>query len=496
MVGAASSTVSTPAASAASAQPSSSSSGRSGTIAPSMPASASAAAKRSVAHVADRVVVGHHRPAGRRRRASPTVVDDARRRRAEVERALRRLLDRAAVHHRVGERDADLDRVGAGVGDRAHDVEPVRAEPAGDVRDEQLVPGLAPGRAGAPRATHVTSRSPVRRSATWAASLSPRPDSVTSTVEPRRHRAAGLAGEPADRVRGLERGHDALGHRQELEPGERLVVGGERVLGPARRRELRRARGRRPGSRGPALIECASRIWPSSSCRNSERAPCSTPGTPRLTDAPCWPDSSPWPPASTPTSRGVGVEEPGERAHRVRAAADARDHEVGVVAAEDRAALLARFVADDALELAHHPRDTDAARRPSRCSSACVSTRRDPVAQRLVDRVLERRAAADVTGHDLGAEQLHAEHVERLALDVDRAHEHDAVEPEQRRRGGGGDAVLAGAGLGDDALLAHAPGEQRLAEHVVDLVRAGVGEVLALEQHPHAEALARAGGTR
>ena len=42
-------------------------------------------------------------------------------------------------------------------------------------------------------------------------------------------------------------------------------------------------------------------------------------------------------------------------------------------------------------------------------------------------------------------------------------------------------AVLAGAGLGDDAPLAEAPGEQRLPERVVDLVRAGVGEVLALE---------------
>ena len=47
--------------------------------------------------------------------------------------------------------------------------------------------------------------------------------------------------------------------------------------------------------------------------------------------------------------------------------------------------------------------------------------------------------------------------------------------------GGGGDAVLAGARLGDDALLAHAPGEQDLAHHVVDLVRAGVVELLALE---------------
>ncbi len=41
--------------------------------------------------------------------------------------------------------------------------------------------------------------------------------------------------------------------------------------------------------------------------------------------------------------------------------------------------------------------------------------------------------------------------------------------------------MLAGAGLGDDARLAHAPGEQDLAEHVVDLVRAGVIELVALE---------------
>jgi hypothetical protein len=41
--------------------------------------------------------------------------------------------------------------------------------------------------------------------------------------------------------------------------------------------------------------------------------------------------------------------------------------------------------------------------------------------------------------------------------------------------------VLAGAGLGDDALLAHALREQGLPEGVVDLVRPGVEEVLALE---------------
>ena len=41
--------------------------------------------------------------------------------------------------------------------------------------------------------------------------------------------------------------------------------------------------------------------------------------------------------------------------------------------------------------------------------------------------------------------------------------------------------MLPGAGLGDDPALAHAPGEQDLADGVVDLVSAGVGELVALE---------------
>src|SRR5439155_11463724 len=42
-------------------------------------------------------------------------------------------------------------------------------------------------------------------------------------------------------------------------------------------------------------------------------------------------------------------------------------------------------------------------------------------------------------------------------------------------------SVLPRAGLGDDPLLAHAQGQQRLADRVVELVRAGVAQVLALE---------------
>ena len=104
----------------------------------------------------------------------------------------------------------------------------------------------------------------------------------------------------------------------------------------------------------------------------------------------------------------------------------------------------------------------------------------DPVAHRLVDRVLERRRAGGDAA-DLGAERAHAQDVGPLALDVLGAHVHDARQVEQgagrRRR----DAVLAGAGLGDDPGLAQPAGQERLAEGVVDLVGAGVGEVLALE---------------
>ena len=112
----------------------------------------------------------------------------------------------------------------------------------------------------------------------------------------------------------------------------------------------------------------------------------------------------------------------------------------------------------------------------------------DPVAHGLVDRVLEG-AAAGRDRDDLGAEQLHPRDVERLADGVLLAHVDGALEAEQRGGRRGGDAVLAGAGLGDHPGLAHPHGEQRLAEDVVDLVRAGVVEVLALEQDARAAAV-------
>ena len=74
--------------------------------------------------------------------------------------------------------------------DGAHDVAPLAPEPPGDVGDEQLVPGGPPfAQVRLERDVHAGAIAPVTSShrgaaATWAASLSPRPDNVTRTVEP------------------------------------------------------------------------------------------------------------------------------------------------------------------------------------------------------------------------------------------------------------------------------------------------------------------------
>ena len=185
----------------------------------------------------------------------------------------------------------------------------------------------------------------------------------------------------------------------------------------------------------------------------------------------------------------VVLEERVEEPDRVRAAADAGDEEVRQ-RARRREHLLARLLADHRLEVADHRRE----RVRAEGGAEQVVRRahvRHPVAHRLVDRVLERARAGGDAPH-LGAEEAHARDVRGLALHVLGAHVDDAVEAEEGADGGSGDAVLARARLGDDALLAHPLHEQRLAERVVDLVGAGVAQVLALEEDAAAEALGQA----
>ncbi len=99
----------------------------------------------------------------------------------------------------------------------------------------------------------------------------------------------------------------------------------------------------------------------------------------------------------------------------------------------------------------------------------------------------------DSTGTTVAPSSSHPVDVERLARHVLGAHVHHALESEagaDRRRG---DAMLPCPGLGDDPPLAHPQGEQRLSDRVVDLVRAGVIQVFALEQQPWRRPPAEAG---
>ncbi len=169
-----------------------------------------------------------------------------------------------------------------------------------------------------------------------------------------------------------------------------------------------------------------------------------------------------------------GVEQP----HGVGTAADAGDERVRQAVLR-RQQLLARLATDHRLEIPHHARIGRRSRHGADDVEGVVDIG-DPVAQRLVHGVLERRRAG-VDGHDLGAEQAHALHVGLLALDVGGAHVDHAGHAQPRRHRGDGNAVHAGAGLGDQPAAAHAARQQRLPQRVVDLVRAGVIEILALQ---------------
>ena len=105
-----------------------------------------------------------------------------------------------------------------------------------------------------------------------------------------------------------------------------------------------------------------------------------------------------------------------------------------------------------------------------------------------------QRAVAARHRHDGRAEQAHAADVRRLALHVDLAHVHGARQADARARGGAATPCWPAPVSAIDALRAEALREQRLADGVVDLVRAGVREILALEPHLRAPALRKSRG--
>ncbi len=109
-----------------------------------------------------------------------------------------------------------------------------------------------------------------------------------------------------------------------------------------------------------------------------------------------------------------------------------------------------------------------------------VLDRCHPVSHRFVDCVAKRlRAAFDRT--DLCAQKLHAKDIRFLSPNIFAAHVDGAGQTEMGARGGRGNTMLAGAGFGDHACLAHSQRQQCLTDRVVDLVRTGVVEVFSFE---------------
>ena len=172
------------------------------------------------------------------------------------------------------------------------------------------------------------------------------------------------------------------------------------------------------------------------------------------------------------------VDERQEQPQGVGAPADTGD---GVVGQTSRRLehLLARLAADHRLEVADHH---GVRMGPDHAADDVmrVGDVGDPVADRLADRLLERPRARRHRP-DLGAEHPHAVDVRLLAAHVLGAHIDDAVHVQHRAHRRRGHAVHPGARLGHDAPLPHALSHERLTQRVVDLVRARVRQVLALE---------------
>ncbi|MCY1391613.1 hypothetical protein D9M71_64610 [compost metagenome] len=172
------------------------------------------------------------------------------------------------------------------------------------------------------------------------------------------------------------------------------------------------------------------------------------------------------------------VEERVEQAHGIGAAANTGNQAVGQ-ATFLGVQLLFGFLADDRLEVANHCRVRMRASHGANQVEGVVDVG-NPVAQGFVHRIFQ---SAGTGSHrdDFSAQQLHAEHVGLLAFDVGGTHVDDARQAEARGHGGSGHAVHARAGFSDQALLAHALGQQYLADAVVHLVRAGVVQLFTLE---------------
>ena len=164
--------------------------------------------------------------------------------------------------------------------------------------------------------------------------------------------------------------------------------------------------------------------------------------------------------------------------HGVRAATDTGHNGIGQ-SAFSLHDLGACFLADDRLEITDHlwigVRSGN--------SAYDIEMRfgiGHPIAQRLVHCVLQR-AGAYRDRVNFCTQQAHAVDIRLLAAHILFTHEDFAFHVKQGAGGGCCNTMLACTGLGDDFGFAHTLGDQRLTDHVVDLVRACMVQLIALQ---------------
>ena len=103
-----------------------------------------------------------------------------------------------------------------------------------------------------------------------------------------------------------------------------------------------------------------------------------------------------------------------------------------------------------------------------------------PLPHGFRNRVLQGGRSGRDRDH-LGSQQAHAVDVEGLSSGVLLSHENHALHSHQRGRRGRRHSVLARSRLRDQTGFSHFLRKEGLPQHVVDLVRAGVVQVLPLE---------------
>ena len=171
------------------------------------------------------------------------------------------------------------------------------------------------------------------------------------------------------------------------------------------------------------------------------------------------------------------VQEPGEHAHGVGAAAYTGYHGIGKLPGHLHK-LLPGLNAHNGLEVPDHQGEGVGPHHGADAVNA-VPVIRGIGGKGRIHRLFQGGKAFRYGNH-VGSQNLHSCHVGSLLLNVHLPHVNVAL---QAKVGGGGSqshAVLSGAGFGDDLFLSHVLGKEGFSHAVVQLVGAGVVQILPL----------------